>query len=385
MVRVMKKPEVISGNALVNELINRGYALGSGVPCSWLSFPNVLMAHEKFAYVMGAQEGDSVAIATGASIAGTKSIVTMQGSGLTNAGSPLTSLNNPFRVGVLLFISWRGGPGVKDEPQHRLMGEITRRQLDLWGVTNEVLATDMDVVRGQFDRADQFIRDGQSFALVVRKGTFDKVSIESQEREARSTGEVLCGADKDELPARKRALEALLPFREKGTVLAATTGYTGRELFELGDVPNQLMMVGSMGCVGSLVLGMSLVKPSHKFVAIDGDGALLMRMGSLATNGYYGPSNMLHVLLDNGCHESTSGQLTVSANVDWVGVAHACGYQRSVYAHSVDEFGAAVEQWHERPELTFLYLGISPGVDHELGRPTVTPAEVAQRLKSYLN
>ena len=112
----------------------------------------------------------------------------------------------------------------------------------------------------------------------------------------------------------------------ESTVVLASTGFCGRELYAIDDRPNQLYMVGSMGCVTPLALGLALARPDLHVVALDGDGAALMRMGAFATVGAYGPSNLTHLLLDNGAHESTGGQATVSPQVSFAEVAAACGY-----------------------------------------------------------
>lgn len=376
----------LNAEEFVTELTACGFGLGSGVPCSWLSnFTNALLNQPDFRYVMAAQEGDAVAIAAGAELAGGRALVTLQGSGLTNAGSPLTSFQYPFRRGILLFVSWRGEPGVPDEPQHELMGEITLEQLRLWRIPHEILSTDATVVREQLGRAVTALDRGTSFALVVKRGTFADVGLmPTPEAPRRSVSEVQCSGNVDALPTRREALAALVPCRERGSILLATTGYTGRELFELGDAANQLYMVGSMGCVSSLALGLALAQPRQRVIAIDGDGALLMRLGSLATNAWQAPQNMLHVLLDNGCHESTGGQPTASSVLDFPALAAAAGYPHVIYAADLTEFDQALEHWHRQQQLTFLYMRTRAVPLGNLARPAVKPAEVAQRLRQYI-
>jgi len=172
-------------------------------------------------------------------------------------------------------------------------------------------------------------------------------------------------------------------WKDKSTVLFATTGYTGRELYETGDHPNNLYMVGSMGCVSPLALGVALTKKNSKVVALDGDGALLMRMGAITTNAYYSPDNMLHILFDNNAHLSTGGQYTVSNNVNFVELMASVGYKKSIYLHSIDELKYELENWDKNRGLTFLYLRVSQESRVTM-RPTMKPYEVKDRLRNFL-
>jgi len=164
----------------------------------------------------------------------------------------------------------------------------------------------------------------------------------------------------------------------------ASTGKAGRELYEVEDAPNNLYMVGSMGTISSLGLGTALNCP-RKVIAIEGDGALLMRMGNLATNGYYGPKNLLHLLIDNNMHDSTGGQFTVAGNVDFVTAAGACGYTRSLYVHNLAELEKEIRRWQADPVLTFLHIRAGRGTKENLGRPAVKPHEVKERLMRYIH
>lgn len=143
-------------------------------------------------------------------------------------------------------------------------------------------------------------------------------------------------------------------------------------------------MVGSMGCISSIALGLSM-NSRKLIVAIDGDGALLMRMGNLATNGYYAPENLLHILIDNNSHDSTGGQFTVSHNVDFAETAKNCKYTRSIYAHSLKDLEKYFNQWQKNPELTFIYIKAGKATAKNLGRPSVKPYEVKDRLMKFIN
>ncbi|BDG40076.1 thiamine pyrophosphate enzyme [Parageobacillus caldoxylosilyticus] len=366
------------------ELKKMGFRFFSGVPCSFLK--NLInYAINDCDYVAATNEGEAVAIAAGAYLAGEKPVVLMQNSGLTNAVSPLVSLNYPFRIPVLGFVSLRGEPGIPDEPQHELMGRITTQMLDLMEIKWEYLSTDFEQAKNQLVRAHSYIERDQTFFFVVKKNTFEKEPLKDQKK--RSNLNVLkVGKTKDDqLPTRIEALKLINSLKDDKTVQLATTGKTGRELYEIEDAPNNLYMVGSMGCVSSLGLGLALAKKDKDIVVIEGDGALLMRMGSLATNGYYAPKNMLHILLDNNTHDSTGGQSTVSHNVNFVDIAAACGYSKSIYVHNLEELESCIKDWKREKSLTFLYMKIAKGSKEGLGRPKMKPYEVKERLKVFLH
>jgi phosphonopyruvate decarboxylase len=165
-------------------------------------------------------------------------------------------------------------------------------------------------------------------------------------------------------------------------VVVATTGYTGRELAALDDRPNQIYMVGSMGCASSFGLGIAIARPDRRVIVLDGDGAALMRLGAMATVGFRRPDNLVHVLLDNGIHESTGGQTTVSASIDFPAIASACGYP-DVYVTATPE-ALADALGDSGANLRFIYAPTIPGVPDGLPRPTVKPADVAARLRDTL-
>ena len=361
-----------------------GFSFFSGVPCSYLKHL-INYAINECEYVGAANEGDAVAIASGAYLGGRKAVVLMQNSGLTNAISPLTSLNYPFHLPLLGFVSLRGEPGVPDEPQHELMGLITPQLLNLMQVQWQYLSLDWEEVKSQLMQAIQVLNQNQPFFFVVKKGTFTSVILKHQTDLPRINANIQREHGSDELPTRFEALSVINSTKNPKTVHLATTGMTGRELYEIEDYAGNFYMVGSMGCISSLGLGLALTRKHHDIVVIDGDGSLLMRMGSLATNGSLRPHNMLHILLDNNAHDSTGGQKTVSHHIRFVETAAACGYAKSIYIHHLGELEAAIKDWKAAKQLTFLYLRIVPGSREHIGRPQIKPYEVKHRLISYLD
>jgi phosphonopyruvate decarboxylase len=360
-----------------------GFQFYTGVPCSFLK-SLINYAINDCEYVMAANEGDAVAIASGAQLGGRKSVVLMQNSGLTNATSPLTSLNFTFRLPVLGFVSLRGEPGLKDEPQHELMGQITEKMLSLMEVRWDYLSEDLGEAFKQLKEANKMIESGNTFFFVVKKGTFGDVKLKDQKLR-QATKPVVSRSEKSgPKPIRTEALKAISDLADKKTVLLATTGKTGRELFEVEDKPNNLYMVGSMGCISSFALGLAMARPDLKVIAIDGDGAAIMRMGALTTNGYYQPSNLLHILLDNNAHDSTGGQATVSHFIDFAGIASSAGYPVSKDIHDTVELSEAINDWKKAGGLNFIRLQIAQGSPAELGRPTVKPYQVKERLMKFI-
>ncbi|MET3849137.1 MULTISPECIES: phosphonopyruvate decarboxylase [Paenibacillus] len=365
------------------ELRKLGFTFFSGVPCSYLK-SLINYSINEFDYVAAANEGDAVAIASAAYIGGQKSVVLMQNSGLTNAVSPLTSLIYPFRIPLLGFVSLRGEPGVPDEPQHELMGKITTNLLELMDVEWQYLSGDLEEAKKQLIQANEQISRNRPFFFVVKKGTFDAEPLKKQQNSIRSNRILRCAHKDNQMPARHEALAVINSVKDGDTIQLATTGKTGRELYEIEDASNNLYMVGSMGCVSSFGLGLALSQPGKNIVVIDGDGSLLMRMGSLATNGYYSPNNMIHILLDNNAHESTGGQSTVSHNIDFVNIAASCGYTRAIHVHNLEELKACLQEWKKTKGLTFLYMKISMQSKDQLARPSIKPHEVKERLERFI-
>ncbi len=366
-----------------NELKAMGFDFYAGVPCSFLKSLINYAINECY-YVMAANEGDAVAVASGAALGGKKAVVLMQNSGLTNATSPLTSLNYTFRLPVLGFVSLRGEPGLKDEPQHELMGQITAEMLSLMRVEWAYLSDDGEIASNQLKEANQHIEAGRTFFFIVKKGTFGDVKLRKQELLNRKNKQSSTSTANPALPVREEALRCISEHAGDDTILLATTGKTGRELFEVEDKPNNLYMVGSMGCISSLGLGLALARSDKKIIVIDGDGSVLMRMGSLATNAYYQPPNLLHIILDNNVHDSTGGQATVSHIVDFVGLAASVSYPVAMKVSTLPELQQALQGWLTNGTMTLIHLQIAQGASAEPGRPTVKPHEVKDRLLKFI-
>lgn len=376
---------MITADDFMAEAGRCGFDFYTGVPCSFLTpLINGVISNPDLRYVGAASEGEAVAIAAGAWLAGRRTVVICQNSGLGNAVNPLTSLNAPFRIPTLLITTWRGEPGLKDEPQHELMGQITQDLLDLIGLQQGAFPNTLEAIRPAFARAAEAMDASDlPFAWIMRKGAVQDAELDQPPARAQPPGRRFDRPAEGPPPTRAAALQRFLDIVDADAAVIATTGKCGRELFTLDDRPQHLYQVGSMGGASAMGLGVALNTP-RPVVVLDGDGAALMKLGAFATIGAYAPKNLVHVLLDNGVHDSTGGQATVSASVDFAGVALACGYAFAASCASLDGFERAFRQARAVGGPAMIHLHIAPGSMATLGRPTVSPADVARRFKAFL-
>ena len=357
----------------------------TGVPCSFLTpLINRTLSDPSLHYVGAASEGEAVAIAAGAWLAGRQTAVMCQNSGLGNAVNPLTSLNQPFRIPTLLVVTWRGQPGLKDEPQHALMGRITQSLLDVIEVPHARFPDDTAALDAALDEARAVMeRTSLPFALVMEKDSVAEEALDQAVRSLPTPGRRVDLQEGAERPTRLALLEQVLSDVPDDVPIIVTTGKAGRELFTLADREQHLYQVGSMGCASPMGLSVAATT-GRRTVVLDGDGAALMKLGSLATIGAYQPPGLLHVLLDNGVHDSTGGQATVSPGVDFAGVALSCGYAAAFTCDSLPGFASAFGQALAISGPCLVHARIRPGSLEKLGRPTIAPHEVAQRFRSFL-
>jgi len=373
-------------SVFVDAAKRRGFSYWSGVPCSYLQpLINYVIDDAGLNYIPSTNEGDAVALACGVHLGGGRAVVMLQNSGLGNAVNPLTSLAYTHRIPLLLIVTLRGEPGLADEPQHALMGAITTDLLDLMRVKWAYFPTDPIEVEACLERIDEhFTREYLPYCLVMRKDTVAPWPLKTHTTaKARSESAIVREAGHtDVLSSRADMLAALLGSVRRRDVLFATTGYIGRELYAMQDRPNHFCLVGAMGCASSLGVGFALARSDWRAIVVDGDGALLMRMGAVATIGYLEPANFVHIVLDNGTYESTGNQATVSRAIDLAAIAAACRYRR-VYDITRPETLAAIIA-DESHGSCFVRARIRSGCTGRLPRCSPTPAEVAQRLWQYV-
>ena len=376
---------MIQADTLLSAAKARGFDFFTGVPCSFLTpIINRVISDRETSYVGAASEGEAVAIASGAWLAGKETVVMCQNSGLGNTINPLTSLNHPFRIPTLMFVTWRGQPGLGDEPQHELMGEITDVLIRDIGVGCSHLPDEEGDVGPALDAAQAAMMENDlPYAFIVAKGTVADADLDQADLVAPPMGDYSDLRKGGIRATRYQTLERVVDIAPESAAMIATTGKCGRELFTIADRDQHLYQVGSMGCASAMGLGVAL-NVDRTVVVLDGDGAALMKMGSFATIGAQAPKNLVHVILDNGVHDSTGGQATVSPIVDFARVSLACGYRTGTVIDDLDGFDQvfAAAMASEGPHL--VHARIAPGSLSKLGRPTVKPPEVARRFKRFL-
>jgi phosphonopyruvate decarboxylase len=352
---------VIEAAAVLGMLKGHGVTLVSGVPCSYLT-PLLNQAIS--------DPGGGLGCAFS------------QNSGLGNMVNPLTSLLHPASIPALLLVTWRGEPGRKDEPQHELMGRITTPLLDLMQIPWHVMPDDPALVPLVVETAfRRMCADRRPCAVVVKKDTVAPAQLDGLTLTP-PAATVVRSPHPPQYPVRAGVLGELLSALPDAAAIISTTGFTSRELCAIGDRPGNFYLVGAMGSAVSVGLGVA-TQTSRPVVVIDGDGALLMRLGSLATIGAYGRGGLVHVVLDNGQHESTGGQRTNSPGTGLVAAAAACGYRYAYACSTVDDLIGALNAALNGLGPALLYLPIRPGTLSGLGRPAITPAEVAQRFRDF--
>lgn len=349
----------------------------SGVPDSLLAgfIAEIDSSAEPNQHVVCANEGSAVALACGHYLA-TQNIacVYLQNSGLGNATNPLVSLADPqvYGIPILLLIGWRGEPGIDDEPQHYKQGAITQSLLKALEIEFSILDASADI-HSIISNAVNTMRNSHTpYALLVRSGTF-KPNIPS----TNATN-------------REAVIDLLVKTFGNDAAIVATTGKIGRELFEIRTRRNQpndsdFLCIGGMGHASQVALGISLSRPEKQVICLDGDGAALMHLGHLATISYKRPSKLIHVLLNNGVHDSVGGQSTANPALDFSNLAKQCGYAQTFHCSDLTSLKNVLASLRHADGPTFIEVIVQPGSRPDLGRPTIEPKEARDKFMRYLN
>ena len=314
---------MISPDQFISHLEGRDFHFYTGVPCSYFnSIIRTLQSNGKSSYVIASNEGSALALASGAFLGGQRPVLMIQNSGLGNLINPLTSLSMIYKIPVLIFVSGRAY-GIQDEPQHEIIGRTMGKLLDSIGLLHWDLPTEEADLTGILNEGIQAASQKQSpVVFFVRKNTFTPWSRQ------------LPASPPNYPMTRMDAIRLICKFISKDDLVISTTGKISRELFLVGDREGNFYMQGSMGHASSIGLGVALSQPHQRVIVLDGDGALLMHMGAMPMIGYYKPKRFIHIVLDNESYETTEDQDTISANVDFEGIAKASGYHQ---AHNVTE------------------------------------------------
>jgi phosphonopyruvate decarboxylase len=357
----------------------------TGVPDStfksWMSF--LENEHgKKLTQIIAANECEAVGIAAGYHLStGKTGVVYLQNSGQGKTVNPITSLCDPevYSIPMILMIGWRGEPGKKDEPQHKKMGRVMIPLLETLEIPYRFLPSN-------FDDAEKVIaeikaiatKNKTSVALIVKKGIIS--SDNSNQHSDRDSNHLEMN--------REDALKTIIDELTGLEIIVSTTGKTSRELFEYRierkEKPRDFYTVGGMGCAASIALGIALQKSEKEVFVFDGDGAVLMQMGSLATIGHYKPANFNHILFDNEAHDSTGGQTTVSGSVNFEKIALACGYKNVISVEHKKELIQAIKKRDLFNGPNMIIVNVSKGARKNLGRPTATPLENKEKFMRFI-
>lgn len=355
----------------------------TGVPDSQLkALCNYLMAEygiDPKHHIIAANEGNCTALAAGYHLAtGKTPVVYMQNSGEGNIVNPVASLmsDKVYAIPCIFIIGWRGEPDVHDEPQHIYQGEVTLKLLEDMDISYFVVSkdTDEDELAAKMQEFKKILVNGKQVAFVIRKGALEfdgKVKYENSNT-----------------MMREDAIRHIVEHTGDDPIVS-TTGKASRELFEIREAMGEghekdFLTVGSMGHASSIALGIAVQKPDKKIWIIDGDGAALMHMGSMAVIGANTPKNIVHIVINNGSHETVGGMPTVARKIDLVAIAKGCGYPNAISVDNFAELDKALEQVKNKNELSLIEVKCSIGARENLGRPTTTARENKENFVDYL-
>ena len=331
-------------------------------------------------HIIAANEGNCTALAAGYHLAtGKIPCVYMQNSGEGNCVNPIASLLNDkvYAIPCIFIVGWRGEPGVHDEPQHIFQGEITLKLLDDLDIKYMVVSkeTKEEEIKEKMKSFQEDLNKGKTVSFVIKKGAL-KYDGKVEYKNSYTM-------------KREEIIEHILKVSKDDPVVS-TTGKASREVFEIRERNKEghakdFLTVGSMGHSSTIALGIAYNKPNTKVWCIDGDGAALMHMGAMGIIGASAPKNYVHILINNGSHESVGGMPTVALDMNFVQIAQACGYKNAVSVDNFEDLDKVLVEAKNRNELSFVEIKCSIGARDNLGRPTTTPIENKNGFMKYLN
>ncbi len=378
----------------VSEFLNavRQYNVGlfSCVPCSLLKpLINYTISDRELHYVCAVSEGEATGIAAGSSLTGRIGIVMLQNSGLGNIINPITSLINIYKIPCLFIVSHRGDPDSgKDAVQHTIMGKITYDLLDQVGVYYQDFPSESSEIKTAVDKAFAYMQKRSlPAAFILKKNTIASHDLGIVEtcRDKIQGDIILSGEETRVILTRKEAITAIVDLLDEQDLVVSATGMISRELYSCNNRLGNFYMQGSMGTTAAIGLGVALNKPEKNIVIVDGDGSILMRLGSLATVGYSRPRNYLHIVLDNACYDSTGGQESVSSSVSFPDFAVAAGYRRAATVYSQKTLCKFWQIFASEEGPSMLHVKIRKEPSTSLGRPSLTPEEIRDRFMESIN
>ena len=329
--------------------------------------------------IIAANEGAAVGLAAGHYLAtGQPACVYLQNSGEGNIINPLASLTDQevYNIPVLLLIGWRGRPGIHDEPQHIKQGKVTMGLLNTMGVNFDVLSKDEDKAEKQIAKAVTALKNKEVYALVIEKDTFEEYKLQNVEKN-------------DLTMSREEAIRTVAAALDENDCIISTTGMISRELFEYRTSMGQgherdFLTVGSMGHASQIALGIAMAQPGRRIWCFDGDGAAIMHMGSMAIIASKEPKNYVHIVFNNGAHDSVGGQPTVGFKIDLPAVAKAVGYKNAFSTETKEHLTNLLKMLKAQEGPVLLEIKVKKGNRKDLGRPTTTPIQNKEALMNFL-
>jgi phosphonopyruvate decarboxylase len=375
---------MISTETFFHNLIKNDITFFSGVPDSLLK--NICACIAENAgdnnHIIAANEGNALALGIGYYLSSGKlPLIYMQNSGLGNIVNPLLSLVDAdvYSIPILLMIGWRGQPGIKDEPQHKKQGRITIEMLETMEIPHQVLSKDItneqtdEIIKTAINEA---LNNNAPYAIVVQKDTFSKYTTKNDHF---ANYELF----------REDAIKAIINNLDNKDIIISTTGVASRELFEYREETDKthnkdFLTVGGMGHANQIAMGIALQKPNRGVFCLDGDGAALMHMGSIAINGNMNCNNFRHIVFNNGAHDSVGGQSTVGFNIDFQNIAKASGYDLVLHAKTNKEIIQSMEILKKFDGKVFFEIKVKKGFRKDLGRPTTTPKKNKEDLMKFI-
>lgn len=365
-----------------NLLIKNGINFFCGVPDSLLKYPIAYISDHAMENknIITANEGNAIALVAGYHLAtGRIGMVYMQNSGEGNAINPLASLTDKkvYSIPLLLLIGWRGEPGEKDEPQHIKQGEITKSLLDILGIHFSIIPESIEETTYIIKKALKYMKkQNLAYAILARKGIFELYNSIKR-------------SEKSNNLSREESMRLIIDQLSSQDIIISTTGKLSRELFEYREELKQnhdrdFLTVGSMGHCSQIALGIAISKPTRNVYCFDGDGAVIMHMGSLAIIGSQKPENFKHIIFNNGVHDSVGGQLTAGLQIDIPLIAKACGYNSVFEAETKEEITKKINLLKTVKGPSLLEVRIRKGARHNLGRPTISPKENKKAFMDFI-
>lgn len=364
---------MISPELFFSELNRAGVDYFTGVPDSLLkafcAYVSDNVAEDK--HVIACNEGSAVALGIGYHLATKKiPLVYMQNSGIGNAVNPLLSLADAdvYSIPMILMIGWRGEPGVKDEPQHVKQGKVLLPLLESMDIPCEIIDENESQALASIKKAALLAKsESRPVALVVKKGAFDSYSLKTKTKTSYAY-------------QREDVVKVIVDNLDKDDIVVSTTGMASRELFEYRassgfDHSSDFLTVGGMGHASQIALAIASQRPERRVVCIDGDGAALMHLGALTTNGHSALKNFKHIVINNGAHDSVGGQPTLGFTIDFLQIAKACNYDLVMQCDGHEALGKKVRAILASESCSLLEVLVNKGSRSNLGRPTTTPIE----------